>query len=101
MSKQLDRLSPKAPSECPADELIEKIPGVEAAINGRCDGVARGLLGGALGGVGGLVGGAKGDALTAQLTSLRLSLSTGFGEEKLRSMTDSIAGLSQFLWPKS
>ncbi|WP_018405969.1 hypothetical protein [Methylocystis rosea] len=101
----------------PADELIEKIPGTEAAIRDAASAPRRGLLGGVLGGVGGLVGGAKGDvlALTARLTSLGLSpdqlqklareifggAEQVIGREKLQSMTDSIPGLSQFLWPKS
>ncbi|MGD9544419.1 MAG: DUF2267 domain-containing protein [Methylocystis sp.] len=101
----------------PADELIEKIPGAEDAIRDAAAAPRRGLLGGMLGGVGGLVGGPKGEvlALTSRLTSLGLSpdqlqrlareifggAELVIGREKLRVMTDSIPGLSQFLWPKA
>lgn len=100
----------------PADELIAKIPGAEDAIRDAEAAPRRGLLGGVLKGVGGLVGGPKGDvlALTARLTSLGLSpdqlqrlareifggAELVVGKDKLRTMTDSIPGLSQFLWPK-
>jgi len=101
----------------PADELIEKIPGSEDAIRDADAAPRRGLLGGVIGGVGGLVGGSKGEvlALTSRLTSLGLSpdqlqrlareifggAELVIGREKLRVMTDSIPGLSQFLWPKA
>jgi|GEM_PF-4304343 len=110
-------LPPEAPSEWPCRRADRENFGAEAAIRDAASAPLRGLLGGVLGGVGGLVGGAKGDvlALTARLTSLGLSpdqlqklaretfggAEQVIGRDKLQSMTDSIPGLSQFLWPKS
>jgi predicted lipid-binding transport protein (Tim44 family) len=99
----------------PVAELIGKLPGAEAAIAAAeaapaADG---GLLGGLLGGLGGLVGGAKGDlmALAAKLSGVGLSMDQSqalakeffahaegiVGPEKLKKITDSVPGLSQFL----
>ncbi|WP_036291363.1 DUF2267 domain-containing protein [Methylosinus sp. PW1] len=99
----------------PAADLIAKLPGAEEAIAAAeaapaADG---GLLGGLLGGLGGLVGGSKGDlmALAGRLSSVGLSLDQSqalakeffahaeglVGKEKLKEITDSVPGLSQFL----
>jgi hypothetical protein len=101
--------------EGPIAELIAELPGAEEAIAAAeaapaADG---GLLGGLLGGLGGLVGGAKGDlmALAAKLSSVGLSMDQSqalakeffahaegiVGAEKLKKITDSVPGLSQFL----
>ncbi|PWB93378.1 DUF2267 domain-containing protein [Methylosinus sporium] len=99
----------------PAADLIAKLPGAEEAIAAAeaapaADG---GLLGGLLGGLGGLVGGSKGDlmALAGRLSSVGLSMDQSqalakeffahaeglVGKEKLKQITDSVPGLSQFL----
>jgi len=99
----------------PAAELIAKLPGAEEAIAAAeaapaADG---GLLGGLLGGLGGLVGGSRGDlmALAGRLSSVGLSMDQSqalakeffahaeglVGKEKLKEITDSVPGLSQFL----
>jgi len=100
----------------PADELIDKIAGARNAIaEAQATQSRGGLVSGVLGGVSGLMGGAKGDvlALSAKLTAMGLSADqlkrialeifggaeNVIGRPKLRTMTDTIPGLSKFLWP--
>lgn len=99
----------------PAADLIARLPGSEEAIAAAeaapaADG---GLLGGLLGGLGGLVGGSKGDlmALAGRLSSVGLSMDQSqalakeffahaeglVGKDKLKQITNSVPGLSQFL----
>ena len=99
-----------------ADELIDKVPGAREAIADADRAPRRGgLLSGVLGGVSGMMG-AKGEvlALSSKLTAMGLSADQLkrmaqeifggaeliIGREKLQAMTDSIPGLSRFLWPK-
>ncbi len=99
----------------PADELIDAIPGSRASIIEAEAAPRHGVLSTMLGGVSGLMG-AKGDlvALTSKLTSMGLSpdqlkrmaqeifggAQNVIGRQKLQAMTDSIPGLSKFLWPQ-
>jgi hypothetical protein len=98
----------------PAEEIVAGTPGAKEAI--ACAAKKRGKrsLLGALGGVGSLIGGkAEVLALTAKLTGMGLSADQlqrlakeifyhaeqVVGRPRLRKMTDSIPGLSPFLWP--
>jgi hypothetical protein len=99
----------------PGKELVDKMPGAREAIAAAAKKRYKRSLLGALGGVGSVIGGkAEVLALTAKLTAMGLTADQlqrlakvifghaeqVIGRPKLQKMTDSIPGLSQFLWPK-
>ncbi|MBG0811980.1 DUF2267 domain-containing protein [Methylosinus sp. H3A] len=96
-------------------ELIAKVPGGREAVEDAVAAPRRGILGLALGGLGTLVGKNQKDVieLTSRLTSMGLSAAQlqklakavfvlaeqAIGRARLQTITDTIPGLSKFLWP--
>jgi hypothetical protein len=96
-------------------ELISRVPGAREAVDAALAAPRRGFLGVALGGLGALVAKDQKDIvdLTSRLTSMGLSAAQlqklakavfllaeqAIGRQKLQPVTDTIPGLSKFLWP--
>jgi len=96
-------------------ELIAKVPGAREAVIDAAKAPTRGVLGKMLGGVGKLVGGHQADvlALSSKLTGMGLSAdqlqklarsvftlaAQAVGREKIQTITDTIPGFTNFLWP--
>jgi len=96
-------------------ELIARVPGGRETVEEALAAPRRGILGLALGGLGTLVGKNQKDVieLTSRLTSMGLSAAQlqklakavfvlaeqAIGRAKLQTITDTIPGLSKFLWP--
>jgi hypothetical protein len=96
-------------------ELIARVPGGRETVDAALAAPRRGVLGFALGGLGALVGKNQKDVieLTSRLTSMGLTAAQlqklakavfvlaeqAIGRAKLQTITDTIPGLSKFLWP--
>jgi hypothetical protein len=96
-------------------ELIANVPGAREAVVEAIAAPRRGIIGFALGGIGKIVGKNQKDVLelTSRLTSMGLSADQlqklaraifrlaeqAIGRPKLQTLTDTIPGLTKFLWP--